>query len=457
MNPPDYFLADLGPDARLTPQIVTEACLAVKANRRRYLETRRTPDLTEALAAVAEDWLDPAHPFRRLALERGPAALGLTCKSLEAGLTTFFETVTRDQLRALVEQDLGHAERLDQLSAGETEAPFARLSLAAGPDLLVQKATSPLPDPGLITMIMGVLVRSAQFVVCPPGGSLLLRLFAHSLREVEPKLAACIEIAEWGNGSSDLDDALIGQAGCFLTAGDDETLERVRSVLPGGVSWIGAGERLSFAYVAADGLSNYLLPKLAGAAARDVALWNQRGHLAPHAIYVEAGGRNAPDRFAEALAAELARIESVEPRGALAPDQDSAILARRAFYQVRAARSPETQVWSSSGSTAWTVVYDNVPRLSPSCRHRFVHVKAVAGIEEALQGADEFRGRISTVGLAASGTREAALVSRLAQWGVSRVCPLGRMHLPPPSWRRDGRPALGDLVRWTDWERHRGW
>ena len=42
------------------------------------------------------------------------------------------------------------------------------------------------------------------------------------------------------------------------------------------------------------------------------------------------------------------------------------------------------------------------------------------------------------------------------RWGVARVCRLGLMQEPPLAWRHDGRPALGDLVRWTDWEHGHG-
>ena len=45
------------------------------------------------------------------------------------------------------------------------------------------------------------------------------------------------------------------------------------------------------------------------------------------------------------------------------------------------------------------------------------------------------------------------LALQLARWGVTRVCPLGQMQNPPLTWRHDGRPALGDLVTWTDWEK----
>ena len=48
--------------------------------------------------------------------------------------------------------------------------------------------------------------------------------------------------------------------------------------------------------------------------------------------------------------------------------------------------------------------------------------------------------------------RAQSLATELARWGVTRVCPLGQMQEPPLTWRHDGRPALADLVMWTDWE-----
>ncbi len=452
MNLPHYFLADLPDRGALTPAMITDACLAVKSNRRRYLAERTTPDLIEAIAALAEDWLDPANPYRRQALARGPAELGFSSETLAAGLDAFFETLTREQLRALVAQDLGHPQRLDQLAANEDETRADRVSLAHGPELLVHVTAGRLPNPPLMSLILGLLARSAQFMKCASGTSLLPRLFAHSLREIEAKLAACIEIAEWPGGTRALETPLFAQADCVSAMGSDETLARLHEVVPAHVRFLGYGHRLSFGYVAHELLSSHALPKVAAAAARDVAAWNQLGCLSPHAFFVEAGGRNPPERFAEALAEELARCEQAQPRGTLPVAEAAAIAARRAFYEVRAAHSRDTQLWASPGSTAWTVVFENGPRLSASCLNRFVYVKAVAGIDEALAGADEFRGKIATVGLAASGTREQALVLRLSRWGVPRVCPLGRMQQPPPTWRHDGRPALGDLVRWTDWE-----
>ena len=63
-------------------------------------------------------------------------------------------------------------------------------------------------------------------------------------------------------------------------------------------------------------------------------------------------------RFAELLSVELARREETEPRGELPAESAAAIASRRAFYEVRAAHSPETRMWRSENSTAWTVVYE---------------------------------------------------------------------------------------------------
>jgi len=54
--------------------------------------------------------------------------------------------------------------------------------------------------------------------------------------------------------------------------------------------------------------------------------------------------------------------------------------------------------------------------------------------------------------LAASPTESPEMVKTFARWGVTRICPLGSMQKPSLSWRHDGRPALSDLVTWSDWE-----
>ena len=205
MNLPNYFLADLPPEATLSAAMIGEACQTLKRNRQRYLAHRSTQSLVAVLSGVAQDWLEPEFPFRKLALTEGPAATGFSQQTLAAGLEAFFKGLTPESFHALLEQDLGHPERLDQIVATAHEQRSSRAAIAIAPELLVHIAAGNLPNPTLTSMVLGVLVRSAQFVKCASGTSLLPRLFAHSLYEAEPKLGACIELAEWRGGNADLE------------------------------------------------------------------------------------------------------------------------------------------------------------------------------------------------------------------------------------------------------------
>jgi len=452
MNLPNYFIADLPPGATLTTAMISDACQTLKHNREKYLAARSTRSLVEVLCTVAENWLRPEYPFRKLALDQGPTATGFSRATLANGLDAFFRQLTPENFNALLVQDLGHVNRLDEIVSGPGEQKSSRGGTVRGPEMLVHIAAGNIPVPTMMSIVLGVLVRSAQFVKCASGAAFLPRLFAHSLYEAEPKLGACLEIAEWRGGQASLEEALFAEADCLTATGDDATLAAIRSKLPPKVRFLGYGHRVSFGYVASGALSGFNAKKTVPRAATDVVAWNQLGCLSPHVIYVEHGGAVAAEQFAEMLADELALREETEPRGEVAKETAATIASRRAFYQVRAAHSPDTRHWQSWNSTAWTVVYEADARFQLSCLNRFIYVKGVADLKTALENADPIRGKVSTVGLAAPEDQAGEFARQLAQWGVTRVCPLGRMQDPPLTWRHDGRPALGDLVTWTDWE-----
>lgn len=454
MNLPNYFIADLPPGAELTPPMMTAACATLKRNREQYLASRTTGQLIQLISDLAENWLQPDYPFRKLALDQGPVASGFPHATLVRGLDSFFQELTRENLHALLVQELGHAHRLDELCAAAAEAKVQRAAMVRGPELLVHIAAGNIPNPTLLGIVLGLLTRSAQFVKCGRGASFLPRLFAHSLYEADAKLAACLEIAEWRGGDAALEEPLFAEADCVTATGSDETLADVRRRLPRGVRFLGYGHRVSFGYITREVLSGFGVKKIVARAAEDVIAWNQLGCLSPHVIYVETGGAVSPEMLAERLAEELARCERDEPRGEISVELSAMITSRRDFYRVRAAAEMETQtqMWASEGSTAWTVVYEAEARFQVSCLNRFIHVKAVANLEEALRQAEVVRGQVSTVGIAAADDRARELATRLGRWGATRICPLGQMQNPPLTWRHDGRPALGDLVEWIGWE-----
>ena len=453
MNLPNYFLADLPPEATLSPAMITEACQTLKRNCEHYLVARSTDSLVKFLDEVAEGWLEPDNAFRTLALELGPEKTGFSRATLAKGLDNYFRQFTRENFHLLLQQEFGDARRLDKLVATSIEEKSHRAAMAVGQEFLVHIAAGNIPNPTLTGIVFGLLTRSAQFVKCARGSSFLPRMFAHSIYDADPKLGACLEIAEWRGGNAALENALFAEAACVTATGSDETLAAIRAQLPIKTRFLGYGHRVSFGFVAHEVLHGARAKKIVAAAADDVVAWNQLGCLSPHVIYVEAGGEVSPENFAELLADELERREQTEPRGELPAEHAATIASRRGIYEVRAAHAPETtRHWCSKGSTAWTVVYEADIRFQMSCLNRFIYVKAVSDLTAALRGADEIRGKVSTVGIAVPEEKMDEIATQLARWGATRFCPLGQMQNPPLTWRHDGRPALGDLVTWTDLE-----
>ena len=107
MNLPNYFLADLPPEATLSPAMITEACQTLKRNRDRYLAHRTTHQLVQVLTEVAHGWLQTDNRFRKLALESGPAETGFSRATLAKGLDNFFCQFTPENFSELLEQELG--------------------------------------------------------------------------------------------------------------------------------------------------------------------------------------------------------------------------------------------------------------------------------------------------------------------------------------------------------------
>ena len=443
MNLPTCFFADLPPEAVLSPTMLAAACDTLKRNREKHLLPRTTADIVKILCEVAVGWLSPENRFRKLALELGPAETGFSKPVLEKGLDGFFRQFTPENVQALLAQDLGDAGRLDGFAAG---------ALARGPDFLVHIAAGNLPNPALMSLTLGLLTRSAQFVKCASGAAFLPRLFAHSIYHADPKLGACLEIAGWRSGQRELEDVLFAHADCLTATGSDETLAAIRAQLPAKVRFLGYGQRVSFGFVAREALREELIAEVVSHAVDDVIAWDQNGCLSPHVIYVEERGVVESDKFAQRLAVELAKREACEPRGRISVEAAAVIASRRAIYEAIAAHRADAKIWASPDSTAWTVVFEHDVNFRFSPLNRFIYVKPVPEVAAVMQGVDEIHGKVSTVGIAAPPEKMRELALRFARWGATRICPLGQMQNPPLTWRHDGRPALGDLVTWTDWE-----
>jgi len=371
---------------------------------------------------------------------------------LETGLDAFFRRFTPENFRVLLEQDLGEAVAATDTKIPAPRAPRLTPHFWRGPQLLVHIAAGNLPNPALMSLALGLLTRSSQFMKCASGAAFLPRMFAHSIYELDRKLGACLELAEWRGGQPELESVLFAGADCVTATGSDATLAAIRAHLPEKVRFLGYGRRVSFGFVGREVLREETIAEIISRAADDVVAWDQNGCLSPHVFYVEERGAVETDKFAALLAAELMRREAGEPRGKISVAESAAIASSRSIYESLAAHRGDVKLWASPDSTAWTVVFEHETRFRFSPLNRFIFVKPVPDSAAVLPGVDEIHGKVSTVGIAAPPEKMKDLALQFARWGAPRICPLGQMQCPPLTWRHDGRPALGDIVLWTDVE-----
>ena len=331
---------------------------------------------------------------------------------------------TATDLLALLNAELGDPQVLETF-----RWHGAHLSRAVAPPVILHIISGNTPAAGLQSLIRGLLLGSHNLCKLPSIGLPELLQFRDAL---PPSLAAGVEI------SSHLPAEWIERADAVVVFGNDDTLRQFRSLARPEQTFVAHGHKFSLGVIFHD-------PKFASvrSAARDASLFDQLGCLSPHVFYVA----DDPFGYAVKLADEMERFDAQQPRRALSIAEANEIRARRAELTFRAANDKSLALLQSSGSTAWTVVFDANPDFPRSPLNRFIFVKPLpADLATELA---PVRRHLGAIGLWPATIENAR---RLATLGANRLCPIGRMQLPPWTWHQDGQPALTPLVRWVDFE-----
>jgi len=382
---------------------------------------RPREDTVASLARLLDDWRAPGSRWQKRLVEELPGATGFAAETVREGLARALEGWTGDALRSLVVRELG---ALPPASSVEG-FPHTSVLLAGS-----------IPMPTIVSLVAPLVLHSAVLAKPAARDPISARVFADSLAEVDPELAACLEVLPFASDDAETGDAFLA-ADCVVATGSDETIAGVAARVRAGTRLVTYGHRLSVAAVGGAALAD---PEVARALALDVALWDQLGCLSPVAVYCV-----APDAepFAEALAAALGEIEGRLPRGAVATDAAAALRRERDEAEMRRAGGADVSV-RGDASLRWTVVRESDPTWRPAPLHRFVRVHAVASSAELRRAIAPLSRHLAAVGLA--GVEPSALAAS----GASRLCAPGRMQTPPLDWHHDGQPLLLPLARIVD-------
>ena len=412
----------------------------LRANQSHSLARRPVRDILRSIDQAVQRWLDPDSPERREAAARLPETTGLSAAMIRHVLPFIFREYRADTLEALCLAELGGLEVLDRFvpsSLGHRKA--------YGPTLSTHVLAGNLPGAGLDSVIFSLLVKSATLVKTSSAEPVLPVLFARSIQDIDPGLGACLSVATWPGGNTQLEDLAYGHADIVVASGSDASLAAIRKRTRG--QFIGYGHKVSFSLVTKESLAD--AEETAHKAAYDVALYDQQGCLSPQLVYVEEGGAVSPKEFAALLATGLTHWQAELPRGPVPPEISTAIRRVRDEAEWQALAGKDIVLHASPQGTDWTVVYDADPTFVQSPLYRTIHVKPLRNIAQLGGIIDTWRPYLEAVGVAAGPEQMATLADTLGALGVSRVCPIGTMQRPPLSWRHGGRPRIGDLVQWV--------
>ena len=126
-------------------------------------------------------------------------------------------------------QELGHAQRLDESCATDGGTEIAdRAAMAIGPELLVHIAAGNIPNPTLMSMVLGVLTRSAQFVKCASGSSLSAAAVRALALRGGTQAGRVPGNCRMARRQCALGRRLFAEADCVTATGSDETLAAIR-------------------------------------------------------------------------------------------------------------------------------------------------------------------------------------------------------------------------------------
>jgi hypothetical protein len=414
---------------------------------REALVERPAREIASVLGGVGARFLDPADELRREALELLPPTAGVSPTMARAALDGMAADWRAERLERLLDVELAGGAALD----GFVSDRAGRRTRALGLPFTVHVCAGTVPGVSVTSMIRALMVKSAVLLKPGRGDEVLPVLFRRGLVHADSALAAASAVLYWPGGRQEpVEQATLADADLVVVYGGDDAIRGIRGRVPGTTPVVVYPHRVSFGVIGAEAVGGGQADALAGAAARAVALFDQRGCVSPHLFYVLGDGRAAAT-FAEALAGKLHELEAELPAGALEASSSSAVQQLRGTAELLSA-SGQGRLWRGVG-TSWTVVLGSDGVFEPSCLGRTVRVKPTPTVEALTQAVRPFRRHLQTVGVAGL---DAATLSRLAdelaRLAPTRLTPLESAPWPPPWWHHDGSGPLTSLVRWSDLE-----
>ena len=411
------------------------------------LRDRTVLDLVRSIGRAAERFLDPDDPMRAAAVDWLVPTAGISAEMASLVLTGMARDWTGDRLAELLEREFEDPAVLD----GFQRLDLGRSVRAVGPRLSLHVGAGTVPGVSVSSLIRALLVKSAVLLKPGKGDVVLPVLFARALSEEDPELAGALAVVYWPGGDSPAEALALERADVVVAYGSSESVAALRDRTPVTSRFVAYHHRVSLGMVGREALGSETARRTATAAADAIAVFDQRGCVSPHVLYVEHGGVTDPEAWAGTLAEAMAEVELRLPVGHLTPDEASSLHQVRGAAELEEASGSGVRVYKGD-TGSWTVIYREDPAFALSCQNRVIYVKPVSDLAQVPELLRNVRRHVQTVALAGAYERRGELAAVLARTGVTRVTSFETAPWPPPWWHHDGASVFDGLIRWTDLE-----
>jgi len=343
-------------------------------------------------------------------------------QSQHSDFTEFLGTCRQDDIEQWVELELGSLDALDTF-----RQHGSILSKAVAPKNILHIVSGNTPHGALQSITRGLLIGAHNRIKLPSTGLPEVDAFQRALPTELQNLLECHSI---------IPEFWWEEADVIIAIGSDSTISAVQQRVSPHQRFLPHGHKISCALIERPSTVAAQL------AAEDTIAFNQLGCLSPHAVYLKHGALE----FASMLAKELENLEQRTPRGPISLSESGAISNLRETIRYRASNTSDTQLWESSKSTAWTVIYEQDPTLTPSCLNRTIYVKPWPSNPAKLGPELNHISSLSLYPMDQSMLQTAETIT------PPRICPLGKIQQPSIFWHHDGIAPLASLVTWRDIE-----
>lgn len=422
------------------------------------LARRPVEEIARVVGLVGTRFLVKDDPLRQEALARLPDESGLSSQMARVVLDGMARDWTPDRLAVLLRSEFSDprvldgfvSAPLDTADLGRPVSGEGRRLRAVGDRVALHIGSGSVPGVCATSALRSLLVKTPVLVKPGRGDQVLTELYARGLQEADARLGNAVRVAYWEGGDRDVEDRLLARVGRVVVYGSDAAARSIRDRVPVHTPVVVYHHRSSVAVIGPEALAGNSLEEVAEDLARAASIFDQRGCVSPHRVWVMGSAQQAME-LGQATAAAMERVAGEMPPGARSDAERSRIHQFRDRLELRAAAGQAVRVWRSPG-TEWTVAVESRLNVDPAGAPRVLVLSACADSGVLVQALEQDRAHLQTVGMAGLGQWAGRVADALSAAGASRLVPLDRVSFPPAWWHHDGQGPLRALVRWVEWE-----